>query len=198
MLPTKLIRSGDKYLQWRVARACAHPGQAGVDTVTPLFYRGNGVRHPKTQVVMRMHSGFCFRLQHRFQCAEAGANIAHIHCAAGIDYINTGRAVVFHQLRLLCQVLRCGHMAHHQKADGIHAKLTRILNMLGRHVCFSAVGRHAHYPCAGLICIFQVMNSADTRQQQRGNFGMLHHVRRRFNPLQVAVRTKAVVKAGTL
>ena len=89
-------------------------------------------------------------------------------------------------------------MTHHQKADGVHAQFTRILNMLGRHVRFGAVGRHTHNARPSLIRIFQVMNRANARQQQRGDLGVLDHVRRRFNPLQVAVRTKAIVKTGTL
>lgn len=105
--------------------------------------------------MVSMHPGFRFRLQHRFQGAEAIANVRHVHCPAGIDHIDTGRTVVFHQLRLLRQFLRRGHVAHHQKADGVHAQLARILNMLGRHVRFGAVGRHAHHPRTGTVRVFR-------------------------------------------
>ena len=79
VLPAKLIRRGDKHLQRRVACACAHTGQTGIDTITTLFYRSNRVRHAKAQVVVGVHPGFCFRLQHRFQGAEAVTDIRHVH-----------------------------------------------------------------------------------------------------------------------
>ncbi|CAM6570184.1 hypothetical protein KLMIMM047B_28955 [Klebsiella michiganensis] len=110
---------------------------------------------------MRVHPGGGFRLQHRLEGAEAIANIVHVHRPAGIHHVNTGGAVGFHLQRLLRQLFRGGHMAHHQEADGVHAQLAGESDMLRGNIRLGAVGRHAHHPRPGLIRVFQVVQRAN-------------------------------------
>ena len=115
--------------------------------------------------MVRVHPGGGFRLQHRLEGAKAIADIAHIHRPPGIDHVDTGRAVGLHLQRLLRQLLRGGHMAHHQKADGVHAQLAGEGDMLRRDIRLGAVGRHPHHPRPGLIGVFQIVQRANTGQQ---------------------------------
>ncbi len=61
-------------------------------------------------------------------------------------------------------------MAHHQKTDGVHSQLAGKGNMLRRDVRFAAVGGDPHHPRSGLIRRFQIVQRADARQQQGGDF----------------------------
>ena len=198
MLPAQFIRGGNKHFQRCVTCARAHSREAGVDSVAALFHRRDRVRHAKTQVMVSVHAGLRFWFQLCFQGAETVTDIAHVHRTARIHHINTGRTVAFHQLCLLCEILRRGHMAHHQKTNGVHSELAGILNMLGGNISFGTVRCHTNHPRASLPGIFQIVNSADSWQQQRRDFGVLHHIRRRFNPFKVAMCAETIVKAGTL
>ncbi len=73
-------------------------------------------------------------------------------------------------------------MAHHQKTDGVHSQLAGKGNMLRRDVRFAAVGGDPHHPRSGLIRRFQIVQRADARQQQGGDFRPAHDIRCRFNP----------------
>ncbi|SVM38562.1 Uncharacterised protein [Klebsiella pneumoniae] len=115
--------------------------------------------------MVRVHPGGGFRLQHRLEGAETIADIVHIHRSAGIDHVNTGRAVGLHLQGLLRQLLRSGHMAHHQKAYGVHAQFAGKGDMLRGNIRLGAVGRHPHYPRSGLIGVFQIVQRADAGQQ---------------------------------
>ncbi len=64
-------------------------------------------------------------------------------------------------------------MAHHQKTDGVHSQLAGKGNMLRRDVRFAAVGGDPHHPRSGLIRRFQIVQRADARQQQGGDFRLL-------------------------
>ena len=165
MLPAQFIRGGNKHFQRCVTCTRAHPREAGVNAVTALFHRRDRVRHAKTQVMVSMHAGLRFRFQHRFQGAETVTDIAHVHRTARIHHINTGRTVAFHQLCLFCEILWRGHVAHHQKANGIHSEFAGILNMLSGNISFGAVRSHTNHPRASLPGIFQIVNSANSWQQ---------------------------------
>ena len=165
MLPALLVSGGDKHFQRRVTGTGTHSRKAGVNTVTALFYRHQRVGNAKAQVMVRVHTGLRFRFKHLFQRAEAIANIVHVHCAAGVHHINTGCAVAFHQFCPLRQIFRRGHMAHHQKTDGVHPEFAGVGNMLRGNVCFGAMRRHTHHAGPCLIGIFQVVQRADTRDQ---------------------------------
>ena len=70
--------------------------------------------------------------------------------------------------------------------------------MLRGDVRFAAVGGDPHHPRSGLIRRFQIVQRADARQQQGGDFRLAHDIRCRFNPGDVAVGAKAIVEAGSL
>ena len=52
---------------------------------------------------------------------DAIGHITHGHRAAGVDDVDARGSVALHQLRLLGQRGRGGHVAHHQEAHGVHA-----------------------------------------------------------------------------
>ena len=99
---------GNKHFQRCVTCARAHSREAGVDSVAALFHRRDRVRHAKTQVMVSVHASLRFWFQLCFQGAETVTDIAHVHRTARIHHINTGRTVAFHQLCLLCEILRRG------------------------------------------------------------------------------------------
>ena len=98
-----------------------------------------------------MNAALGFIFQYLVIGVEPRAIAVHVHRAAGIGDINTLRAIALHQQRLFRKLFRFRHMAHHQKADRIHAKLARRANMLPGHIGLSAMGRHPHRTNAKLI-----------------------------------------------
>ncbi|MDT4873851.1 hypothetical protein FQZ97_1091170 [compost metagenome] len=89
-------------------------------------------------------------------------------------------------------------MAHHQKAHGVHAQLAGVLDVLLRDIRLGAVGRHAHHASARVIGVLQIVDSADSGQQQGGDLRVPHHVGGGFDPLQVGVGAEAVVEGRAL
>ncbi len=198
MLPAHLVEGGDAHFQRRVARTGAHAGQGGINTVTAFFYRHDGVGHTEGQVVVGVDAGFGFRLEHIFQGPEAVADVVHVHGTAGVNDIEAGGAVVFHQLGLFRQPLWGLHVAHHQEAHGVHAQLSGMLDVLPGDIRLGAVGGHSYDACASAVGIVQVVDGADAGQQQGGDFGVFGDFGDRFDPLQVGVGAEAVVEAGAL
>ncbi|MNT68501.1 hypothetical protein D3C72_2067400 [compost metagenome] len=86
-------------------------------------------------------------------------------------------------------------MAHHQEADGVHAQVTRVLNVLLRDVGFGAVRGHPHDAGASFVGLLQVMDGADAWEQQRGHFRVLQHISHRRDPFEVGVGAEAIVEA---
>ena len=77
-----------------------------------------------------MNAGFGFRLENILERPEAVPDVVHVHGAAGVHHVQAGGTVVFHQLGLFGEPLRGLHVAHHQKADGVHAELASVFNVL--------------------------------------------------------------------
>ena len=198
MVPAHAVCSGDEHLQRGITGTCPHASQACIDAVAALFHSHNGIGHAQAQVVVGVHAGLCFWLEHILEGAKAITHILHPQSPAGVHDIADGCPIAFHQLGLLCQPLRSLHMAHHQKAHGFHAQVPGILNMLARDIGLSAVSCHTHYTHTGIVGSFQIMNSANARQQQRCELGMLDHAGNRLNPFQIRMSTKAIVEAGAL
>jgi len=67
VVPAHALGGGDEHFQRRVAGAGAHAGQAGVDTVTALFHRDDGVGHAEAEVVVGVHAGLGRRIEHRLE-----------------------------------------------------------------------------------------------------------------------------------
>ena len=89
-------------------------------------------------------------------------------------------------------------MAHHQKANRLHAQFARIFDMLARDVGLGAVGGDAHDARAGIVGGAQVVDGADAGQQQGGNLCALYFLGNGANPLDVGMRAKAVIEAAAL
>src|SRR5690554_1138853 len=198
MFPTLLVEGGNAHFQRRVAGTGTLPCQRGINTVTAFFHSNHGVGNTEGQVVVGVDTGLGIRVQHVFNGAEPVADVVHVHGTAGVHHVDTGGTVAFHQLGLFGQALRSLHVAHHQEADGVHAQLARVLDVLLGYIRLGAMGGNTHDPGTGLVGVVQVVNGTDTRQQQGGDLGMLDHFGDGFDPLQVGVGAKAVVKAGTL
>jgi hypothetical protein len=86
-------------------------------------------------------------------------------------------------------------VAHHQEADGVHAQLSGVFNVLLRDIRLSAVGSHSDDSGAGVVGVVQVVDGADAGQQQGGDFGVFDDFSDRFDPLQIGVGAEAVVEA---
>src|SRR3546814_10304214 len=72
-------------------------------------------------------------------------------------------AVALHQLGLLRERVRRAHMAHHQEAGDVHAKIACGLDMLLRDVCLSAVGCDPDRSHAELVSVLQFFDRANAR-----------------------------------
>jgi hypothetical protein len=160
--PAQFGGRGDEHLKRRVARAGAHPGQRGVHSGGAVFDRDDGVGHPQRQVVVGVHTDLRCRIQGLAQCIDAFADVSHGHRTAGIDDVDAGGAVALHECGLLGKCGRGAHVAHHQKADGVHAQLAGGGDVLGGDVGFGAVGRHSYYRRAGAVGVFEVVHATDT------------------------------------
>src|SRR5690554_4105568 len=198
VVPAHFVEGGNAHFQWGVAGTGTHAGEAGVDAVTAFFHCDDGVGHAQRQVVVGMDTGFGFRLENVFQGAEAVPDVVHVHGTAGVHHVQAGGAVVFHHLRLFSQALRGLHVAHHQEADGVHAQLSCVLDVLFGDIGFGAVGSHTYDTGTGFVGVVQVVDGTDTGQQQGGNLGVFHHFGHGFDPLQVGMGAVAVVEAGAL
>ena len=181
-----------------VARARAHAGQARVHAVAAFLDGDDGIGHAQAQVVMRVHAGLRFGLEHILEGAEAVPHVLHAERAAGVHHVAAGRAVAFHELGLPRQRPRFGHVAHHQEADGLHAQMAGVLDVLARDVGLGAMRGHAHHAHAGVIGVLQVVHGADAGQQQRGDPGVFDLAGHGLDPFQIGVRAEAVVEAGAL
>ena len=108
------------------------------------------------------------------------------------------RAVTFHQLGLLGQRFRAGHVAHHQEARDVHAQVARRLDVLLADVRFGAVGRDAHRTHTQLISVLQIVDCADAGQKEGGQHRVFQHFGHGADPVPIGVGAKAVVEAGAL
>jgi hypothetical protein len=134
--------------------------------------------------VVGVHAGLGFRFEHGLERTDAVADVLHVHGAAGVGHVHAGRSVAFHQLGLGGQLLVGDHVAHHQKASGVHAQLAGVFDVLFRDIRFGAMGVDPHHTSTGVVGGFQVRHRANTGQQQGGDFGVTDHIGRRFDPLQ--------------
>ncbi|MCY1175652.1 hypothetical protein D9M73_158970 [compost metagenome] len=198
MVPAQLVCGCNKDFQGSIASTGAHARQARVDAVTAFLDGDDRVGNAEAQVVMRVDTGVSRRIEHRFHGAEARTNVIHIHRAAGVDDVNAGGTVAFHQFCLLREPFGGLHVAHHQEANRVHAKLTGVFDVLLGDVCLGAMGGDTNNASARGIGCFEVVQSTDAWEQQRCNLGVLHCVGGSFDPLDIGVRAKAVVEAGAL
>ena len=104
-------------------------------------------------------------------------------------------AVAFHELGLLGQLLGRAHMRHHQEAGDVHTEFAGVADMLLGDVGLGAMGRYPHRTHAELVGLFEVVDRADPRQQQRRQPSVLELVGDRADPFRVGMDAKAVVEA---
>ena len=143
---------------------------------------------------MGVDSGLGFRLQDVVERLETVGNVAHQQGAARVRHVDAMGAVFFHELRLFGELLRRVHMRHHQEARDIHAEIAGIFDMLLGDVGFRTVGRNAHRPGAGFICLAQVFDGADTGQEEGGEFCVFQHAGRRFDIVEVGLLGETVIE----
>ncbi|MCY1358997.1 hypothetical protein D9M69_455480 [compost metagenome] len=198
MVPAEAFGGGDEHFQRRVAGTGTHAGEAGVDAVAAFLHRGDGVGHAEAEIVVRVHAGLGLGIQDRLEGAHAVADVLHVHGATGVGHVDALRAVALHQLALSGQFFRRNHVAHHQEADGVHAQLAGVLDVLPGDVRLGAVGGDAHDPRAGLVGVLQVVHRADAGQQQGGDPGVADLAGHRLDVFQVAVLAEAVVERRAL
>ena len=87
------------------------------------------------------------------------------------------------------------HVAHHQEADRIHAKVARSGDMLAGDIGFGAVGRDPHGRHAQPVSGPQILDGAYAGNEQSGQSRMLDDVGHGFDPFPIGVRTEPIVEA---
>ncbi|MNT32269.1 hypothetical protein D3C72_1681420 [compost metagenome] len=142
-----------------------------------------------------VHPALRFGLQDPIIGRQACGVLIHRHRAPAVGDIDAVRAIGLHQLGLLRQGVRLGHVAHHQEAGHVHAQGAGGLDMLPGDIGLGAVGGDAHRAHAQIIGALQVMHGPDAGQQQGGEHAVLQHLGHRADPLPVSVGAEAVVEA---
>ena len=121
-----------------------------------------------------MKTDLGFRLQGSAHCRHAGADVVGQQVTGRVGQVDAVGSVAFHQQALLDQAFGAVHVGHHQEADGIHAQPSGVGNMLLADIGFGAMGGHANGVDPQLMCHGQVIDGADTWQQQRRDLGVFH------------------------
>ncbi|MNC25466.1 hypothetical protein D3C75_735550 [compost metagenome] len=148
--------------------------------------------------MVSMDTGVSDWIEHGLHRTEASTNVIHVHRATGVDDVDAGGPVAFHQFCLLGEPFWRLHMAHHEKANRVHTKFTGVFDVLLGDVCLGAMGGDSDDSSTRGVSSFKVVQSADAREQQRCDLGVRHNVGSSFDPLDIGVCTKAVVEAGPL
>ncbi len=84
-------------------------------------------------------------------------------------------------------------MAHHEEADGVHAECAGRADVFGGDVGFGAVGGDPDHGGAGAMRVYEVVDGADSGQQQRRDPGASDHPRDGFDPFEIGVGAESVV-----
>ena len=129
--------------------------------------------------------------------AQAHFHIVGQHVAGRVGDVDAVGAIALHQQPLAHQLFGAGHVGHHQEADGVQAQFTRLGDVLLRDIGFGAVGGDADGGDAQILGHQQMLDSADTGDQQRRHFGALHQRDHGFQVFLVGVGRKAVVDRAT-
>ncbi len=85
-------------------------------------------------------------------------------------------------------------MRHHQKAGGVHAQFARVGDVLGRCICLGAMRGDVHATRAAIVGRLQLLHGAQARNQQHGNFRLLHQRRDCADVFLIAVWSEAVLQ----
>ena len=85
-----------------------------------------------------------------------------------------------------------------QEANGLHAEVARIFDVLPGHIGLGAVCGYAHDARAGVVGGLEVVHGADARQQQRRDLGMPDRAGHGLDPLEIGMGAEAVVEAAAL
>ena len=84
MLPAFALRSGDEHLERRVARAGAHPSEAGIDADRARLHAAIELATPRDRVMMGMDAALCLGLQDPIVSLVSLAKSVHVqahhHC----------------------------------------------------------------------------------------------------------------------
>ena len=145
-----------------------------------------------------VHPALRFRLQHPVIGLQARGIFVHVHRAAAVGDVDALRAVAFHQQRLLRERFGRRHVAHHQEARDVHAKVAGGLDMLFRDVRLGAMGSDAHRFHAHFAGVLQIVDRTDAGQQQRGEHAVFEHFGDCADPVPVGIGAEAIVEAGAL
>ena len=115
--------------------------------------------------MVAVETQFGLRTEHRTQRTDAFFDVLRQHVASRIGGINTIGTVGLHQLALLDHILDRCHVRHHEKPDRVHAELAAHADVLFAHVRLGAVGGDAHRAGATIVGYFQIVDSANARNQ---------------------------------
>ena len=115
--------------------------------------------------MVRVHAGGGVRVEYILEGLEAVGHILHRQGATGIHHVDALGTIRLHQLGLLGERCRRGHVRHHQEADRVHTELAGVLNVLFGDVCFGAMRGDPHGAGAGGIGRIQIVYRANPGDQ---------------------------------
>jgi hypothetical protein len=108
-----------------------------------------------------------FRPQDGADGTQLDLDVFGQHVARRVGNVDAVGAVTLHQPGFAGQPLATAHVAHHQKADGVHVELACQVDVLFRHIRLGAVRCHTHRVHAKIAGHAQMIDRADARNQQR-------------------------------
>ena len=194
MLPAIDVGRRDEHFERRIARACAHPGEARVHAYRTVLDRDDRIGDTERQVVMRMHAALRFRLQYPVIGLQPRGIAVHRQRAAAVGHVHAMCAIIFHQTRLFSQWLRLAHVAHHQESRDVHAERASALDMLLRDVGLGTVRCHPDRADPQIVGALEVVDRTDTRDQQGRKDAVLQHLGDRTDPVPIGVTTETVIE----
>ena len=130
------------------------------------------------------------------QQPDSRGDIVGQHVPGRIRAVDDVRAVAFHQPGLREQLSRFDHVRHHEEADGVESELARERDVLLGDVRLGAMRGDADGGDAAVLREVQVLDRADTGQQQRRDLGSGELRDHTAQVLLVAVRRESVVDRG--
>ncbi len=168
--------------------------QRTVKEVHAFLGRGQGVGDGHSEVVVGVEAdgdihGFFHRGDH-------GLHFLWQQVPGGVRQVDIVGSGLHEDGGLLGQLLRADHMHHHEKADGEHAVLLGVLDVLDGDVGLGAVGGDANGVGAAVPRLLQALDGPDAREQKNRQFGVGHHFAGGADEIQLGVLGEPVVDGG--
>jgi hypothetical protein len=198
MVPALALGGGDEHFQGRIARTRAHASERGVDAHRASLGGDDRVRDAQREIMVGVDAALGFGFEDPVIGFKPGLDPIHVERAAAVGHIDTLRAIAFHEEGLARERVGVDHVAHHEEARDVHAKVAGDADMLLGNVGLGAVGRDADRTHADVIGALQFLDRAHSGQDEGGEHRPVKHRGDRLEPFPVGMGTKAIVEASAI